>query len=332
MLESTDLYRLQLTVGQEKLLHQALSHLQGITRASCTQTSVTTANLQPVQSTQDNQTPGSQQTIPSAGEQEQVTPQATTEPPSVIQPLQLAEAGKTFDELFHNLNKASISTPAASTDKYQTNFDPRAMLTVRTSGPEKALHITQFLTEKTKRRRQTRSRRDLVLGTTDWSDQLIFRTEESHPYSGITVGEWGAANTRLLNALLKLGKLARHDLEFYLSYTAHIMDALDIYEWDSILEYDHQYRELQAEHQFMWGTPATHLENKILIPRSRKFEGKPSTTRRPKQGPKPQPQGVEPQDCWKFLAKGECPFGNNCRYRHPQLSSTGTRAPPMPKN
>ena len=107
----------------------------------------------------------------------------------------------------------------------------------------------------------------------------MLRTEETHPYRGLTVGEWGAANMRLLNHLLQENKLPRSQVEYYMAYTAHIMDMLETYEWDSILEFDYYYHDMQAKHGFVWGTDVPQLESKILMPR------RPHEVCKPRQGP-----------------------------------------------
>ena len=69
--------------------------------------------------------------------------------------------------------------------------DPRVMLCLK-SRRGKVNHITDFLSERTKLRRKERARKDVVIST-DQGDQVVFRTDDSHPYKGITVGKWGAA-------------------------------------------------------------------------------------------------------------------------------------------
>ena len=64
--------------------------------------------------------------------------------------------------------------------------DPRMILTVKSSN-KKAIHLTQFLTEVTRKKRQGRQR-DLVLSKSA-DDSLVLRQDEDHPYSGITISE-----------------------------------------------------------------------------------------------------------------------------------------------
>lgn len=116
----------------------------------------------------------------------------------------------------------------------------------------KAIHITQFLTDVQK---TTMFR---VLSRTDEDGRV---DSHSHPYSGITQLEWGgAANCRLLTHLLQTTSLTRAEIECYLAYTTKVFEFTDWHEWDSILDFDYHYREMQAEHQFPWGTISPYME------------------------------------------------------------------------
>ena len=68
----------------------------------------------------------------------------------------LLDAGKTLDTLFDDQ-----TIPTKSTVQFNAHMDPRTILTMKATS-KKAVHITIFLTEKCKRRRQSR-RKDVVL-------------------------------------------------------------------------------------------------------------------------------------------------------------------------
>ena len=72
---------------------------------------------------------------------------------------------------------------------------------------------------------------------------------------------------RLLNHLLCTGQLPRADIVFYLAYTTKIYEFTEKYEWSSVLNYDYNYRELQAKHKFKWGTLSPHMELQLLVPK-----------------------------------------------------------------
>ena len=296
-----DWKELGLTLGQEKLLKLSLEQwfqnpIEGAEGAHSSKSKTPSAQ------------PG---LIP---DQASVKQPHGNEAPMQIPELDLTNEGKTFDEIFRlssefKNDSQAVKDPHVISSGYMGN-DPRVLLTVKSS-KVKTIHITQFISEKTKKKQKDRSKKDLVLHT-DGPDQIILRADDSHPYKGLTVGEWGGANMRLLNFLLQEHRLNRDKIEFYMAYTSQIMDFLEIYEWDSILEFDFAYRELQAEHGFVWGTAIPQLESKILVSRKVvKYQNQnrsgPVAARNPKKKP----------DCRIFLAKGNCPFKENCNFNHP---------------
>lgn len=227
----------------------------------------------------------------------------------------LQAAGKNLDSLLNNpLLNAKKDTPKFSGNQ----MDPRTVLTMKSSG-NKAIHITQFLTEKCKRRRMHKRQEYVFKGSsghTGHTDTLVIKTEDEHPYLGIYIEEWGAANMRLMNFLLSTGKLERQDVEYYLAYTTRIFEFAETYEWNSVLQFDYQYREQQAEHEFAWGTFSPHMELQILVTKRQRQPSAPENSRHSQQPTKPQ------EDCRIFKATGNCPFGENCRYKHVKQTNT----------
>lgn len=185
--------------------------------------------------------------------------------------------------------------------------DPRLSLSLKSTN-KKTLHITQFLPEKVKARRKNKGQ-DVFLSKGGDGDTLVVRTESNHPYSGISLDEWGAANMRLMYALLADGSLARCDVEFYMAYTSLIFDFYCKYEWSSILDFDYLYREQQSQSGFQWGFINPLMELQILVPRN---PAKP----RPGNPPHPQPASARRQACRQWLANGVCKFGDQCKYEH----------------
>jgi hypothetical protein len=224
----------------------------------------------------------------------------------------LLDAGKSYDQLM-KMDSADNNVSA------KTHFDPRIILTTKASG-NKVIHITAFLNEKTKRRRSSR-RKELVLSTRSESDNIVIKTEDDHPYSGLWIEEWGAANSRLLNHLLVTDRLARTDIEYYLAYTTQIFEFATKYTWESVLDFDYTYRELQAEHNMVWGVFSTHLEMHLLVP---KYVPSGYVTRQAQRS-----SGDQNVDCRMFKATGSCTFGTKCRYRHVRVFKTGTQAQPF---
>ena len=99
---------------------------------------------------------------------------------------------------------------------------------------------------------------------TNVDNSVVLQSDDRHPYSGITLSEWGASNTRIMAHLLKSGQLAADKIDYYLAYTTTIFEYYELYEWEGVLEFDHSYRERQAEHQFQWGYIPPHMELSLL--------------------------------------------------------------------
>ena len=104
----------------------------------------------------------------------------------------LGQAGKAFDALFtpeplvpgNNPLAAGVVNGHSQAPAQPLSFaDPRTILTMK-AGSSKAVHITDFLSEKTKKRLRSQ-RRDLVLGLGD--NNVVFRDDDEHPYAGISI-------------------------------------------------------------------------------------------------------------------------------------------------
>ena len=310
LIDDKDVVMMPLSMGQRKLLKAAVIDLNAQASEHGNNKGQTTIQ------TEDEEISGA---TGGAGSNRDTTGKA---------PNLLEEAGKTFDNLFGGNVDLLLDrqTPETPMNVSSHQFDPRAILTIKSS-KNKALHITDFLTEKTKKRRHSR-RREIVLSQgTNNQDRLVMKSDEEHPYSGIQLHEWGAANARLMNALISKGILNRSDIEYYLAYTAKMFEFAAIYHWENVLDYDHQYRELQAEHGFHWGVTSPDMELRYLtqhqsggnqnggkgwFPRGRWNDDNRSS----QQGNNQAHNTYQTQECKLFKARGTCPFGAACRYKH----------------
>ena len=329
LLDNDEINSLGLSLGQRKIFKKSLESLSGPTNG--------------VTSPARDNPPNTNTTAASAS--------ATTIRDIRNQNI-LKDAGNNLDFIIpqlslgaHTLNE---TTPYKSGSRHEPlsltcdkenveHFDPRTMLTLKSS-TKKALHIHNFLNETAKRRLKHRHR-DVVLSRGDPNDNpdtLVVRTDDSHPYAGISICEWAAANCRIMNQLLSSGDLARCDVEFYLAYTATIMDLGCTYEWSNILDFDHNYREQQAAHSFQWGyinpmMKMQYLTNPRPIVNNRRVTPSHQTGNRFSQGRSSYHRSVDQgrslsrfrsEDCRQWLATGgRCTFGDSCRYNHPPLAS-----------
>ena len=227
-------------------------------------------------------------------------------------------------------------------------FDPRTLLTIKSS-TKKAVHITSFLSEATKKRRQSRKKK-FVVGQSQGDAQLVFTPDEEHPYSGISIEEWSAANCRVMADLIKTGDLALPDVEYYLAYTVQIYEHAQRYEWEGLLDYDHQYRERQAEHGFPWGSNTGNMELNLLQTKRTEpayRDRRPFQQESRSQGQRynnynrayssngrkdynrPRQHQDQDQVCRQYInSRGNCPYGDRCIFVHPTTAAGAT----APKN
>ena len=94
------------------------------------------------------------------------------------------------------------------------------------------------MTEQCKRHLQNRRKKFIIKSGKD-SEALILKPDDDHPYLGVYVEEWEAANMRLLNHLLYSIQLPWDEIEFYLAYTTKIFDSAEKNDWNSVLNYDY---------------------------------------------------------------------------------------------
>ncbi len=313
-----DVICLGLTLGQRKLLCSAIAKLRGDAGHDG-------APLQTATAPDEEALPVEKTVTATPAARENAVPAATADPPTTLKALRdlpsTLDQGKSFYDIFADLPDTLHTT--GKVDDSKNMFDPRSLLSLKAT-KSKSLHITDFLPESVKKRRMSRQR-EMVLSTSGTADDvLILRTDDNHPYTGISLSEWGAANCRLMAALLDRQLLPPADTHYYLAYTMKIFEFVSKYEWESVLEFDYRYREIQAEHGMKWGIHAPDLELHILERRQRQrpsmtAKARASQPTRPLIGQHPTP--VSREECRQFKANGWCRFGPDCRYDHPRLAA-----------
>ena len=200
------------------------------------------------------------------------------------------------------LKTLKVTTPVTS-----ALHDPLTLLTVKAT-TTKALRILDFLPEAV-RSRVSRRRKEQVTFSTLADGAVALRAEEAGHYY-VSIDEWSGANVRLAAQLVKDGQLKVNHLLYYMAYTALVSDLAAKYEWQSVLEFDSKYRELQAEYQFQWGTPHPHTERYHLIPKRPIVNGKGKFN-----GGSEKTKTKDRPLCRDYI-RGLCDFGSGCRYRH----------------
>ena len=81
----------------------------------------------------------------------------------------------------------------------------------------------------------------------------------------ITLSMWVTANSRIMHELLKKGKLSAttSDIADYLAHMVKFAELLESHTLASVLAYDNEYRKLQCEYGFRWGSDSQHLHTRF---------------------------------------------------------------------
>lgn len=305
LLKPKDLTVLQLSLGQELLLSQALQEMGA-------------KHFQEVSDPKSAASVAEDDNHDDEDQDEVETATANKELPK--DPLLVA--GAELDALLGGVSLAQPNQhdgsnwtpktldPAPVTDAY----DPRILLTAKSSSGRKAEKIYNFLPEKVQQRIQRRKRERMVLSQCeDGRISLLQNDEEQY---NISISEWGAANMKLMAHLLSKGDLQRCQVEYYLSYTMQVFQLADSYDWNSVLMFDSRYRDLQAAHNFLWGDMRMALQLQLLTPK--RFH--PSGQSQPSKG------AANPKvECkmWNNSNGSYCAYGTSCRFLHKDLPPKG---------
>ena len=147
--------------------------------------------------------------------------------------------------------------------------------------------------------------------------QVLLRSgPKKQRLESVSPAQWSGANMRILIELLKEGSLKMNSILDYIAYSVKISELADRFHWQSVLLYDREYRKLQAQYQFRWGSDSPHLTTLHL--RTRGTTNTNDDNRRHyRQSPNPRgPSRTDQQFCKLYNRNQDCPYGANCRYLH----------------
>lgn len=194
------------------------------------------------------------------------------------------------------------------------DFDPHFYLE-KASTSRKCLNIIDFVPSMA-----TPHESRMVSDNTSEGRLVLELGPKKPKLENVSPHQWGAANIRILYDLLKSQQLHEDNLYDYLSYTAKVHELAECFQWQSVLQYDKLYRELQSAQQFRWGSDSAHLFRVHLVPRS-----KPSSTTgsqsastwsgRNAKSKAPTDPVSSKEVCMRYN-KELCQKGNTCHYAH----------------
>lgn len=152
---------------------------------------------------------------------------------------------------------------------------------------------------------------DSVLATSDGVEIVARATQSKRgKLFNVTTAQWSAANSAIMARLLQDGVLNMAGINQYLNYTYKVSDLGRTYTWQSILQYDREYRQLQARLGFAWGTDISHLRATALTPKQ--WTSGPTHYKRP---PKKSSVGGEGVNVCRDFNKGSCQRPA-CKFAH----------------
>ncbi len=98
------------------------------------------------------------------------------------------------------------------------------------------------------------------------SVQIVHRPAARKPQiTEISVEEWCLANTRIMDVLIAKPPQVLKD---YMVHTMKVCELFKYYERPSVLQFEREYRHMQARQGFRWGTDTPHQgHNKVAAPR-----------------------------------------------------------------
>ena len=151
--------------------------------------------------------------------------------------------------------------------------------------------------------------------------KVILETGPKRPaLHKVTLGQWNCANARILDTLILEGAININSIPDYLAYTQKINRLHERFEWETVLLYDREYRQLQATVGMRWGVDVRHLSDVHL--REKVYTPSQGQTRRDRQakatGGRQRANATDPKTgqeiCLNFN-RGQC-YHKDCKFVH----------------
>lgn len=161
---------------------------------------------------------------------------------------------------------------------------------------------------------------ELVIGG-QGDQQVIVKSGPKKPkLENLSLSQWSIANLAILYKLVSEGKLVGPALMDYLSYSTKFYQLVQKCSLTSVLLFDREYRKLQADMGFRWGTDVQHLHTLHLQPRDKlsKQGIMPQSTKKGNSnvpGNKPKVGKRDIGICRNFNSDKGCTYPE-CRYQH----------------
>ena len=137
--------------------------------------------------------------------------------------------------------------------------------------------------------------------------KMVVRNAPRRPkLASVSVEEWCLANTRIMDKLMNSGSLCDpHSIRDYMAYTIKVCEYFRTFDKISVLQYNREYRHLQAQYGFRWGTDTPHLSRVHLKPKTR-FTYVEKTFNQLQSNDR---NSFQSRECHGYNSKHECVLG-----------------------
>ena len=148
--------------------------------------------------------------------------------------------------------------------------------------------------------------------------QVIFKSGPKKPkLESLTLSQWSIANLAILYKMVGENVLVGQSMLDYLSYTTKVYQLVQRFSLMSVLLYDREYRKLQSQMGFRWGTDVPHLHTVWLQSRERPHVQGGLTKKQAGQTPidARKDKSKASDVCRNFNSPKGCSYPN-CAYKH----------------
>ncbi len=156
-----------------------------------------------------------------------------------------------------------------------------------------------------------------IVGGDGQTKILLRRGPQRVKLEKVTANQWNCANMVIMDRLYKDGKLGPWGIREYMNYTFVVNELAGRYQWQSVLSYDREYRQLQAREGFPWGAQVDHLSRVFLkekLPEPANPKGA-SNRRGHRQSSVKDKNSLNV--CGLYNSREQvCHFGADCKYAH----------------
>ena len=206
---------------------------------------------------------------------------------------------------------APIPTPANFS---RTEFDPEFhLLAGKTgTGASKPLDILDFVGMSIKVDQVD----EHIVSELGDNHTFVLKSGPKKPkYDSLTVWQWCLGAIRIQHELTRLGRLTSDkDKRQYWGYICKILELNSRFEWQSVLEFDKEYRGHQARFNFAWGTEIPHLSSVQLRDKKLSFQNNANKNKKSTQSGNGGNKKGSFQKCRDFN-RDKCTH-NPCIYKH----------------